>query len=701
MQRSLRVLAAVLTPFALAVGTWLVWETRLSTPAGERSPFGSVDLYSYFLPSYTYEAMRLAEGSLPLWNPYQAAGEPFLAAMVPGVLYPARLLLLVLSPARAMEMSLLAHLVLMVLTSYAFARALGTRRLAASGAAIFLGATYGGTWFYWPVHFEPGAWWPTIALALVNVVRGGGWRWTVLLGASGAMPVLAGGYQVTVYMAYALLPLLAGLLADARFRRLPWRSLVLRFGIAGLLAGATAAAQLLPTLAWSAEASRRPVALSESQINPYALPPLGERVRETLLAKKDAEQHYLSLPAIGLALFGFSRGRAVGWALGAGALLLYGVALGPGSPLYPLYQFLPLLALYRFPMRLLIAVCFLVSAGVALGLDACQRWRPSRPRLGSAAAAGALALLLAALLVPLENRWPLPWHRGGALLESLPLLSLAEAHVGDGRVAFFGHLGALSPRFAMLGGMPSVQNYEPLSSTRLEHYLHAVAGVSPPGNDATFPFLGNVRGANPLIAPRLLDLTATTVVVVTLPTLKPVLDGLRPVASLGASTVFVNPLALPRAYSVPRARFVDSEQAALAAIRAPDFDSRREAVLVGSPLDSAERALSTGGEGGLAAAHIVRDTVEEVEIDVAPTGPAALVLADAFAPGWEVRVDGRPRRLRQANYLVRGVALEAGDRRVTFVYRPPGWRLGWLVLVAGWLAAAMVIARARRTRSAA
>jgi hypothetical protein len=95
--------------------------------------------------------------------------------------------------------------------------------------------------------------------------------------------------------------------------------------------------------------------------------------------------------------------------------------------------------------------------------------------------------------------------------------------------------------------------------------------------------------------------------------------------------------------------------------------------------------------GGFAAARITRDDPERIDVDVDVAEPAVLVVADAFAPGWEVYVDGRPRRLWQANYLVRGVVIGPGDRTVTMAYRAPGWRLGWLTFAAGWLGAAMIL----------
>jgi hypothetical protein len=691
---------AVLTPLALAAGTLVFWATRLSTMGGNFSPLISGDLYWYFLPSYAYQARRMAEGVIPLWNPDQAVGQPFLATLQPGVLYPPRLLLLVTDPAHAMAVSLAAHLVFIVVATYAFGRALHASRLASSVAAIALGAMLGGNQFYWPSYFEAGAWWPVMALALVRVVGGGGWGWAVLLGVSGAMPVLAGGYQMTLYMGYALAVLAAGLLADRRYRRAGWGTLVLRLGVAGLVALATAAPQLLPTLAWSAETARRAAPLTDVQLDPYAwLRPPRELVRQTLLGGSGFQPFFLSIPAVALALLGFARRGALGVVMGVGTLVLYGVSLGPGSPLFPLYRVLPALAMYRFPYRLLTSVFFLVATGVALGLDVLERRRPARsPWLGTAAAVVAAAAVLALVVVPLRNRTMVPWLHARQVLAGSPLMQLAARQAGDGRIFFAGSWNLLQPRDAMLIGAHAVQDYEPLASRRLQHYLYAIAGQPLPPDDAPTPFLGNVSSPNSLAQPRLLDLVATTAIVANAPLPEPMrLDGLERTGGLGSGTLYRSPSVLPRAYTVDRARFVGSEAAALAAIQAPEFDPRGEVVLIGSPSGGGE-AVAGAPAAGLGGARIVRDAVERIDVGVEPTSPAVLVLADAFAPGWEALVDGRPRRIWQANHLVRGVLLEPGDREVTFVYRAPGWRLGWVVFGAGWLAALTVVALGRQMK---
>jgi uncharacterized membrane protein YfhO len=47
-----------------------------------------------------------------------------------------------------------------------------------------------------------------------------------------------------------------------------------------------------------------------------------------------------------------------------------------------------------------------------------------------------------------------------------------------------------------------------------------------------------------------------------------------------------------------------------------------------------------------------------------------LVVLEAYHPGWQATVDGRPAPILRANALFRGVPLAAGHHRVEMVFRP-------------------------------
>jgi uncharacterized membrane protein YfhO len=75
--------------------------------------------------------------------------------------------------------------------------------------------------------------------------------------------------------------------------------------------------------------------------------------------------------------------------------------------------------------------------------------------------------------------------------------------------------------------------------------------------------------------------------------------------------------------------------------------------------------------------------------------PCFLVLAENWAEGWSVRVDGAPAPLIRANFLQQAVALPAGRHQVVFRYVAPGagWGLGLALLGLGGLGCCAAIAR--------
>ena len=89
------------------------------------------DHFDYFQPLRWFTAAELREGRLPLWNPYNAGGEPWLANPQTGVFYPPTWLFVVLPFATAYMLFLYLHLLLLGWGAYLF-----FSRNASQGAAL-------------------------------------------------------------------------------------------------------------------------------------------------------------------------------------------------------------------------------------------------------------------------------------------------------------------------------------------------------------------------------------------------------------------------------------------------------------------------------------------------------------------------------------------------------------------------------------
>jgi uncharacterized membrane protein YfhO len=66
-----------------------------------------------------------------------------------------------------------------------------------------------------------------------------------------------------------------------------------------------------------------------------------------------------------------------------------------------------------------------------------------------------------------------------------------------------------------------------------------------------------------------------------------------------------------------------------------------------------------------------------VKVQAASNG--VLVLSELFYPGWEARVNGAPERIDEVEGGLRGIAVPAGESRVTVDYAPQTVRLGGIL----------------------
>jgi hypothetical protein len=414
--------------------------------------FGGRALFERDLETLFYgraEVLRrsVAEGVLPLWNPYPAFGEPLLALGVTQVLYPPAWLALVLPPHVAWALSAALHLAFTGLGLFLLARRLGLST-AASGlaAAAWAGGDALLSAVNMPNLLTGAAWLPWAGLAAIRLDAARGPLW---LAAALAAPLLAGSPEAFLMCAATALAGagLAASRADAG-RRLA------RLGLAAGLGLALAAVQWVPTLALAQRSARATLgdraqaywSQHPAGLATLALPvvldelPLAEPWRRALYENREPflPSIYVGALVLPLALVGLvSAPRRPRFALAALALGATAVALGRHLPAFDLWSGLPGLASLRFPSKALELAAFALALLAGFGLDAVRRAEAARVRPAAAAAMAALGLLALwaaqpgagawhALLVPPETLGH-PWTRSAAFLATLRALAVAGA----------------------------------------------------------------------------------------------------------------------------------------------------------------------------------------------------------------------------------------------------------------------------------
>lgn len=152
--------------------------------------------------------------------------------------------------------------------------------------------------------------------------------------------------------------------------------------------------------------------------------------------------------------------------------------------------------------------------------------------------------------------------------------------------------------------------------------------------------------------------------------------------------IYHNKNALPRAFLVHESYIENRPEAMLLAFRRFDRDPRHTVILesgqgVESTLPGTAEPNALQGESVRATSY----TPNSVDLDVKATAPGWLVLTDAWYPGWEATVDGKPVPIEPADYAYRAVKIEPGTHTVSMRFRPTSWRWGRVVSLVSVVAA--------------
>jgi hypothetical protein len=258
-----------------------------------------------------------------------------------------------------------------------------------------------------------------------------------------------------------------------------------------------------------------------------------------------------------------------------------------------------------------------------------------------------------------------------------------------------------------LFGLHDVRGYESVYTLRYSEYMAALDGRADLFSAVVIP--ETYRGP-------MLDLLNTRYIL----SVEPLPDSDLPLVYQGEVYIYENPAALPRAQLYASYQVLEGPEAVLAALSGPDFVAGRDLYFEAEPGTSPPNPLPKHGEGepdgGIAdspSLYSERGAGGEVFPELAGAGvsgiteiiayepnrvvirtdspsPAILVLADAYYPGWQARVNGQAATISRANYILRAVEVPAGPAEVVFTYDPPLIRAGLAVSVLSFLALALM-----------
>jgi hypothetical protein len=159
---------------------------------------------------------------------------------------------------------------------------------------------------------------------------------------------------------------------------------------------------------------------------------------------------------------------------------------------------------------------------------------------------------------------------------------------------------------------------------------------------------------------------------------------LTPTKNAAGNTVYLFklPLESPMAWVTPLA-VTAPDSAVLPGLLNPRFDIRRVALFAPDTRVKTQPAPAALPEATTVRAHVT--TMEPGHIVIALDAPAparsALMVSENYYPGWRATVDGAPAAVDRADYVLMGVGLTAGARKVELTFHSDTYERGRVITI--------------------
>lgn len=709
---------------ALLFLLWLVFFWRVLTPiAGDQASFKQGDFSAQFVAFGAYQYERFSQGEVPLWNPYNNGGLPFIADTQAAVFYPPRLLTIFLAMQaggwtyHALELEAIFHVLAYSLLMYLF-----LRRLTKSVWGAFVGAivaAYGGFISGYPplqlALLEAAIWLPLAALGILESTRERlKWSWLLLAGFALGLSWMAGHPQTSWFSTYFVVGWFAYRVYSQKFG---WKAFIGGTLLLGIITLGVTAVTFLPGVQYLILASRSNLGF-DGKSNGFPFQDIAQFIFPGSVSL--FSPLYVGIPALILAYIAI-RYR---WKLSAFWFILAVVALlhsfGGNTVLYYLlYNPLPGLRFFRGQERAALLIANSLAVLAAIGMTQLESWSKDwdskeiqRILIGLLAFIGAIATsvfvawwggighfgdavsittfsaLIAALTWGLFS-WQVKNPNRNALILIALLLVFELFSVNMDAPSNYDS----RPADSQISLNPLVQVV--LDDTPSEPYrVDGYRGLT--GNYGSMYSLMDMRGISPLFLqsaydiiyrdyvnnPRAWEVFSVRYIFSERNSFGQVETEVIAQGDDVAGQIYLHEISNQRPFAqlVYAYDVVGSDAHAIELLNDPNYQPRTNIILQGTPTLPMPEAAPTES-----AAVVTSFAPESFTIEISTSENAILSLAQVDYPDWVARLDGQEIPILRAYGALTAVEIPAGQHILTFSYEPKAYYLGAIISAVTWI----------------
>ncbi|HCM37040.1 MAG: hypothetical protein UV61_C0008G0159 [Candidatus Gottesmanbacteria bacterium GW2011_GWB1_43_11] len=692
-----------LIALGLLLGLILLFFSRLFFPEPQifaTSEIGANDIWYLNFPLKNFLNTSLKAGQLPVWDPYRNNGFPDLAEGQIGTFNWYNLLAFrFLPPIHAFNLGFIVMFFQAALGMYLFARVKKMSRGAAFLTAFIY--TFSGFFITHISHFnllQTSSFLPLIFYAVEKILVKPKLTWVLVLSILVSQQLFSGFPQMvfitliglTIYLGYRLAT-----------KEISWRKIWV-IGASLIFALIISAAQILPTLELL-PISHRSTGLNVTELLFYKFPPkhilsflnpfaFGNPQLGTYPHFKDFDGSlfwentgYIGILPLILAAIALMKIKKI--SAGFGHLLalcfMFLLIIGGAGPLYFLLT-IPPFSFFRFPSRFLLIFLFTLALLAGYGLDLLTAIiRRKSPRLW---------LTGVVLFISVANLFYIWWfyhptvsfRKYAAQPQVMQLLNRKELgsiytylknarawdeffQTGSQRPERYLDLrNELAPNLNLVFELPTVDAYAASITPKRLYYYNGLL--------ATAYHIATDSAALGQMEMKLLNLRHTTQILTPIPLtnsdLK--LKGKIDLPTLDKSSLYIyqNPAALPKYYLVRKYRLSETLEDFQTQLNQTDFDLKNEVILekpVNLPINQTQLEAKITP---------LKETTNEVQLEVSTNQPAILVLANSYYPGWKAFVNDKSTDVFPVNVFNQGLLIPEGQHQIKMRFQPQSVFLG-------------------------